>query len=180
MSDSFAPPKLTVTTSLPRDPRLHVRDHATFLRETLGEAAAEHHRRHVPRHFQPFAAAKYGYARRRLKYQRLKDRFGLPPLVSPLSRTQGRPPTNLAVMTDFAITKTQKRSTLKMRLPFRGGTGRLRLTGNGLSKPQKILLRTIAEIEFIAPDEQRALNEWIHRRYAQRVNEPGVKFKVRN
>lgn len=180
MSESFEPPKLTVTTTLPRDPRLLGRDHARMLNDTLREAAAEHHKRHVPRHFQAFAPAKYGYARRGSKYQKIKDRLGLPPLVSPYSLKQGRLPTHVAVMQQFNITATQKRATLKMRLPFRGGTGRLRVESNGLSDHQKALLRTIAEIEAIAPDEQRYLNEFVHKKYAERANAPGTKHRVRH
>lgn len=180
MADSFEPPKLVVTTTLPRDPRLLGRDHARNLNDTLREAAEEHHKRHIPRHFQSFAPAKYGYARRGTKYQRIKDRLGLPPLVSPYSLKQGRMPTQVAVMQQFKITATQKRASLKMRLPFSGGTGRLRVEGNGLTDHQKALLRTIAELEAIAPDEQRYLNEFIHKRYGERANAPGTKYRVRN
>lgn len=69
MADNFETPKITTTVTLPRDPRLLVRDHNTILRETLREAAFEHHRRHIPWHFESFAPAKYGYARRGKKYQ---------------------------------------------------------------------------------------------------------------
>lgn len=182
MSESFSPPQLIVTTTLPRDPRLLGRDHARMLNDTLREAAAVHHARHIPRHFQAFAAAKYGYHRRGRKYQAIKDRLGLPPLVSPFALAQGRLPTHAAVMNagGFTITATQKKATLKLRLPFRGGTGRLRVESNGLSDHQKALLRTIAELEVIAPDEQRYLNEFIHRRYGARANAPGTKYRVRH
>ncbi|OGT59922.1 MAG: hypothetical protein A3E01_10790 [Gammaproteobacteria bacterium RIFCSPHIGHO2_12_FULL_63_22] len=179
MAEDFSPPKLIVTTTLPRDPRLLVRNHGKHLNDTLRAAANWHHETHIPRHFQSFAPAKYGYARRGRKYQKLKDRLGLGPLVSPFSRRQGRLPTTLAVMQGFNVTATQKRATLKMRLPFRGGSGRLRVRGSGLSVHQETLLRTIAEIEVISADEQRSINEFVHKDYADRANKPGQKYKVR-
>lgn len=180
MSESFEPPKLTVVTTLPRDPRLLVRDHNRILNETLREAAYEHHRRHIPWHFESFAAQKYGYHRRGKKYQRLKDRLGLPPLVSPFSQKQGRAPTFMFIRTNFQVTATSKRSTLKMRLPFGGGTGRLRIQGGGLTDHQQALLMTIAELEVIASDEQQYLNQFVEQLYTKKANAPGQAYRVRS
>jgi hypothetical protein len=178
MSETFESPKLIVATSLPRDPRLLVREHNRILNDTLREAAFEHHRRHISWHFEPFAAQKYGYHRRGRKYQALKDRLDLPPLVSPFSLKQGRLPTFMFVRASFEVTATPKRSTLKMRLPFGGGTGRLRIRGNALTDHQQALLMTIAEIEAIADDEQQYLNRFIGQLYTKKANAPGQKYRL--
>lgn len=174
---STAPPPLTVTTTYPRDPRLFARDHNTFTRESLRAAVTEHHDVHIPRHFETFAAAKYGYARRSSRYQARKDKLGLPPLVSPTA-TSGQLRT---AMTHFRqVTATSNRARLIMRLPFRGGTGRLRVIGGSLSDQQKQVLTRIAEMETIASDEQQHLNELIGAEYTRMANMPGTKFRTRN
>lgn len=174
---STAPPPLTVTTTYPRDPRLFLRDHQTFTRESLRSTAVEHHERHIPWHFEQFAAAKYGYARRSRKYQARKDRLGLPPLVSPAA-TSGQLRT---AMTHFRqITATSTRARLIMRLPFKGGTGRLRVIGGSLSQQQKQVLTRIAEMEAITPDEHQYLAEFTGREYTRLANMPGVPYRTRN
>lgn len=174
---STAPPPLTVTTTYPRDPRLFDRDHKTFTRESLRAMAVEHHQRHMPWHFEQFAAQKYGYARRSRKYQARKDRMGLPPLVSPAA-TSGQLRT---AITQFRqITATSNRARLIMRLPFKGGTGRLKVTGGALSNQQKQVLTRIAELEVIAPDEQQHLNEFMIDHYTRLANQPGVPYRTRN
>jgi len=168
----------------PRDPALYVRDHGRFLREANRHAAVYHHRKHIPRHFQSFAPAKYGYAPRRSmlsnrkSYQSLKDRLGLPPLVSP-RLTGGQ--TQRQVTSQRQVTATQHRSRLIMRLPFRGGTGRFRTQPGQreLTVNQKVVLQIISEIETIAPDEQRTLNSEIHTHYAAQANKPGVHKRKR-
>lgn len=174
----MSPPTLTVTTTFPRDPRLFVRDHGRFLRETLHDAMVVHHRRHIPWHFEPFAAAKYGYVKRRARYQARKDRLGLPPLVSPNPATSGQLRT---AMTQFRqITATQTRARLLMRLPFTGGTGRMRKLGNKLTSSQQNVMARIAEMEVIAADEQEFLNQFIGANYAHLANQPGTPYRVRN
>jgi hypothetical protein len=172
-----APPLMQVNSTFPRDPRLYVRDHQTFLRETLRDAAAEHHTRHIPWHFEKFAAAKYGYQRRSSKYQARKDKLGLPPLVSPNPQTTGQLKT---AMTQFReITATSTRSRLIMRLPFQGGTGRLKVIGGKLSTSQQNVLARIAEMEAIADDERAHLAEFVGVDYARRANLPGVPYRTR-
>ncbi|QDT95551.1 hypothetical protein [Gimesia aquarii] len=172
-------PNVSSTVTFPRDPRLYLRDHGRFLREANRHAAVYHHRQHIPRHFESFAAVKYGYPERRSyvgrrRYQEIKNQLGLPPLVSP-RLTGGR--TRDHVTTQRRVTATQKRARLTMTLPFRGGTGRFRLQPGQreLSVNQKVVLQIISEIEAIAPDEQRTLNSEIHNDYARRANQPGVR-----
>lgn len=175
---STKPPTLSVTTTYPRDPRLFVRDHQTFLRDSLRETIVEHHTRHIPWHFEQFAAAKYGYAKRKAKYQARKDRLGLPPLVSPNRDTSGQLKT---AMTQFRqVTATSTRARLILRLPFQGGTGRLKLTGGSLSSSQKNILMRIAEMETIARDEHGHLMEFLGNVYTARANAPGVPYRVRS
>jgi hypothetical protein len=189
-------PTLGVTTSLPNDPTLYRRDHGVALNETLRATATMHHERHIPRHFMPFASAKYGYGKRTsvirrerkdksgrvvkpgLTYEQLKSMLGLPPLVSPLT-TGGR--TRIAVTTQRTITATQSRCTLKMRLPFSGGTGRFRMLPGQvkLSVHQQEVLKRIAEIEVIADDEQRTINQFIGNEYTRRANLPGTRHRIR-
>lgn len=172
-------PLLVATMSLPRDPRLYTRDHATNLREAFGDAARFHHEQHIPRHFMDFAAAKYGYKPRTSKYLRWKARTfpGRPALVL-TGRTQ-------AVVTGSRqITKTQKGSRLRLRFPspaegggFGSATGRLRLQGDRLSVHQKEVLARIAEIQVIAPDESRRLAECVRDDYTRRANLPGTRYR---
>ena len=179
----MAGPDISITVDYPRDPALYQRDHGQFLRDANRHAAVYHHRNHIPRHFQSFASAKYGYAPRRSfvgrkSYQDLKNRLNLPPLVSP-RMTGGQ--TQRQVTTQRRVTATQKRSRLIMTLPFRGGTGRFRLQPGQtqLSVNQKVVMQIIAEIEAIAPDEQRKINDEIHRHYAMLANKPGVRKRKR-
>lgn len=173
---STAPPKLQVTATFPRDPRLLVRDHATFLRDTLRDAAAEHHRRHIPWHFKSFAPAKYGYKPRSTRYRRLKAALGI---TDPLVFT-GR--TREQVTTQRTITATQRRASLIMRLPLLGGTGRFRLRKGqtDLTRSQKTIAGMIEEIRAITPDERNYLADFIREKYTARANAPGVKYRERN
>ena len=172
-------PTLTVTTSYPRDPRLFERDHARFMRDTLRDAMALHHTRHIPWHFEKFAPSKYGYLPRRSRYQARKDKLGLPPLVSPNPETSGELRT---AMTQFRqITATQTRGRLILRLPFRGGTGRMKKIGNGgLTQSQKNVMARIAEMEVIAADEREYLMNFVGANYAHLANQPGTRYRVRN
>lgn len=174
---STKPPTLDATTTFPRDPRLYVRDHQTFLRDSLRETMVHHHDRHIPWHFEKFAAAKYGYVKRRAKYQARKDALGLPPLVSPNRETSGD---LKEAMTHFRqVTATSTRARLILRLPFRGGTGRLRVIGGKLSSSQQNVLQRIAEMETIATDERSNLMEFLGTVYTARANAPGVPYRVR-
>lgn len=179
MSTTTAPPLMFVGMTLPRDPDLYVRDHERNLRLSLADAAIEHHDRHIPWHFESFGPAKYGYKKRGAKYQRIKDRMGLPPLVSPNPKTSGN--LKQEVTYHYQITATQTRSRLIMRLPFQGGTGRLRLKAGqvSLTSPQEQILNRIAELSVIAPDERAYLADFIAGRYAMRAKLPGNRKRVR-
>ena len=168
-------PQLKYSGSLPRDPRLYLRDHATFMRESIRETMREHHERHIPRHFEAFAAAKYGYIKRSSKYIAIKKRMGLGNVDNVFT---GR--TRDQVTTSRQITATQTRGRLIMRLPFEGGTGRFKNYGNGLTDQQRQVIARIEEIRAIAPDEEKYLANFLRDQYVGRVNQPGTRFRVRN
>lgn len=172
------PPIVTGRMTLPRDPEVLLREHNRILRLSLADAAIEHHDRHIPWHFEHFAPAKYGYARRMAKYQRLKDTMGLPPLVSPSRYTSGR--LRNEVRFHFRVTSTRKNARLIMRLPFKGGTGRVRLRPGQakLKSSQEQVLARITELEAVAPDESRYLAKFIEERYAMRARLPSTGRKV--
>jgi len=66
--------KTTISTNLPSDPDRHVR---ACIKAATTAAAAEHHRRHMERHFENFAGPKYGYQKRSPAYLELKQKLGL-------------------------------------------------------------------------------------------------------
>lgn len=172
-------PPITIELRLPKDPRLFQREHLTNLRDTLRAAAEYHHEQHIPRHFEDFAAAKYGYARRSKATQKRKAKLGLPPLVSGLAARQGRPSTKQVVTSQRRVTATSKRSRLILRLPFSGGTGRVRQRGAKLSSSQKNVLRTMAELQAISADEYRAIGKFIEQEYQRLANRPGTAYRTR-
>lgn len=169
-----AGPLLIVETTLPRDPRLFVRDHGKFLNAAFRATAAEHHRRHIPWHFLPFASAKYGYRPRSKRYAAMKLRLGLPPLVFSGATRQ-------KVTTERQITATQKGARLILRLAFEGGSGRLRIRRGqtSVSSAQQQILYRIAELQAIAPDEARYLADFLKQHYLAQANAPGVRYRVR-
>lgn len=176
MADSTIP-ELKFNGTFPRDPRLLVRDHGAFLRESLRETMQEHHERHVPRHFEPFAAAKYGYLKRNRKYLERKKRQGFGAVDNVLT---GR--TRSQVTSSRTITATQTRARLIMRIPIEGGTGRFKklMPDGRLTDQQKQILARIEEIRAIAPDEERYLGQYLIEQYTKRANAPGVQYRVRN
>lgn len=191
-------PRITANLHFTRDPRLYGRDHNTFVRESFRDAAVFHHRQHIPRHFQPIASVKYGYARRRSRvwvgifeaigkfpwrngdrrtgsYQEFKDRVGLPPLVfTGASRA-------LATSQRQVTATATKGARLILRLALRGASGRFRFQKGQrhLTQQQKEIVARIAEVETIAPDEQRTINRTIQTTYTARANAPGVAYRKR-
>jgi len=190
--------RISATLHATRDPRLFVRDHNRFVREAFRKAAEFHHKKHIPRHFEKFAGAKYGYAKRRSRvwvgifeaigkspwrpgeprkgsYQEYKDRLGLPPLVfTGASR-------HLAT-TQRQITATStKGARLIVRLALGGASGRFRFKKGQtqLTQQQKEIAARIAEMETIAPDEQRAINRVIQEHYTLLANAPGTPYRKR-
>jgi hypothetical protein len=183
--------KLTVTA----DPRLYTRDHNTFVRNAFRYAAQFHHDHHIPRHFLPFAGAKYGYKRRtsmanagifeavglnpwspgekrNQPYQDFKNKLGLPDNVLSGALRQ-------MTTSQYKITATStKGAKLTMPVPpYAGGaTGRLRMKKGQteITDQQRNILDRQAEIEAISPDEINKLHEVMEDRYCNLANTPGI------
>lgn len=185
-------PIMTVTVTLPRDPALFQRDHNRFSRAANVLAARYHFQKHIPRHFQGFAAAKYGYRKRTSKYKQRKIKLvGAKPDMVFSGRSQ-------RVITGTApkIQATPKGSRLIMRLPIDGGTGKIldaaaaqRLFAAGKRKTatftkrqvnsQIEIMRRVKEMEAVSPDEARALAEVRAAEYVRLANEPGTRKRIR-
>lgn len=178
-------PSLSVEFEVPRDPAVFERDHRRALTKANEAAAIYHHEHHIPRHFEGFAGAKYGYPRRSLGYEKRKQhRYGhkLPLVYTGKTRA--------AVTSNRRVQKTYKGATLILRIPIKGGSGRFmddaarkRL---GIRAPkykqldsQEQILKRIVEIEAIAPDEIRTLSRIIRDVYTAEINQPGVRRRVR-
>lgn len=183
-----------------RDHDLYARDHTKFVREAYKAGATYHWKNHIPRHFMPFAAAKYGYKRRgsmanagifeaaglnpwspgesrNQPYQAFKDKLGLPPNVFSGALRQ----MTTTVEPKIAATST-KGATLIMGVPpYAGGaTGRLRVKKGqtSISDQQRNILDRIAEMEVVAPDEHNTLGKVIAADYVRQANQPGVKKRT--
>lgn len=107
--------KTTVSTNLPADPDRKTR---AAIKEASIAGAKEHHSRHMPWHFESFAGAKYGYAKRSPAYNELKRKLGLP--LNPLD-FKGQ--TKSEVLTSYTITATGTRgATLRMKASLLGAS----------------------------------------------------------
>ena len=167
-------PEISFTFKLPLDPRLLVRGHGVAMKRAWIRVMRFHHQKFYPLHFKPSAVERYGYikriskVRKNLTYQQLKDKLGLPPLVSPLERGGA---TRASVLTERKITATQKGGRLKVKIPIKGGSGRFRLLKGKtkLTDRQKEVRRRIDEITAVHPDELRKDEEKLHEFYAEEV-----------
>lgn len=186
-------PAMTFTITFPRDPRLYTRDHNRHIREANKQAAKIHHQRHVPRHFEAFAPAKYGYFKRSKKYEVRK--FKQVGHNRPLEFT-GISKRHILRFTDDMVKATPKGSTLTVKLQIKGGSGRVidaaaaaRLFAAGKRKTatiskqqiqsQKEILRRVAEMGAISPDERQYIGDRIGVIYAQLANAPGQVYRVK-
>lgn len=185
-------PIMTVTVTLPRDPALFVRDHNRFSRAANVLAAQYHWQKHIPRHFQSFAAAKYGYQQRSGKYRKRKIKLvGNQPDMVFSGRSR-----RMMTGTQPTIRATPKGSTLIMRLPIDGGTGKIldaaaaaRLFAAGKRShkgftqrqvnSQVQIVRRVAEMQAVSADEIRTLAEVRATEYVRLANQPGVKKRIR-
>lgn len=173
-------PVITVDIKLPRDPGVFLRDHNRALRIACAYAAVYHHRVHIPWHFQSFAKKKYGYAKRSSRYLAWKEKVipgedGTQDLVF-----TGK--TRSEVTRNRTIAATPKGATLRMKIPIQGGAGRLmddaaraRLGRRPLTikavNSQREIIKRIAELEALAPDEIKTLAGEIERVYFEIVNQ---------
>lgn len=190
MGDSI--PGITVTLTLPNDPRLFVSGHKRCMKEGNVASMHYHHRRHIPWHFQGFAGAKYGYQPRSRGYIKRKIKavgHTLPNVYTGASRT--------SATTSHNVTPTQRGARLTFQLAIKSGrSGRVldaaaaaRLFAAGKRKTagftdsqiegQKKIRMRIAEMQTIAVDELKAINEELARVYVAEADKPTTKKRVR-
>lgn len=189
---SLGIPIVTVTVKLARDPSLFQRDHNRFSRQANVKVAEFHKEHHIPRHFESFAGAKYGYWKRKPKYLKRKKRLvGEKPdnVFSGKSKRQ-------IISSHGTIRATPKGSRLILKLPIDGGTGRVlneaaaarlfaagKRKNLGFTKQQKQsqiqILHRVAELEAVSGDEVRTLARVRLEEYTRLANEPGTKKRIR-
>ncbi len=185
-------PIMTVNVSLPRDPALFVREHNRFSRAANVYAAEYHWRHHIPRHFEGFAAAKYGYFKRSSKYNERKLKIVGDKPDNVFSGRSQRQMTNSYPK----IRATPKGSTLIMKMPIGEGSGRIldaaaaaRLFAAGKRKnkgfterqatSQINIIRRVAEMQSVSTDEVAKLAQVRADEYVRLANQPGVRKRIR-
>jgi hypothetical protein len=155
-------------------------------------AAAEYHfQHHVPRHFQGFAAAKYGYYPRTKKYndRKLKQVGHTDPLVfTGASRREAT--------SNHRIAATPKGSKLFVRLAISGGSGRVldaaaaaRKFAAGKRKTATIsktqvqsqiqVLKRVSEMETVAQDEINTLGRVMQEDYQHQADTQTTPYRVK-
>ena len=168
--------RTTVSTNIPADPDRKTRK---AIKAASIAGAEEHHRRHMPWHFEPFAGPKYGYPRRSQAYDELKQKLGLP--LNPLMFS-GK--TKSEILTSYVIKATGTRgASLHMKASLLGATSgrvldiaainrmfadvrsgheskrllrllaRLKKNGGRMTRGQKQAIARNAELTAIARDE---------------------------
>ena len=126
---------------------------AKQLNEELGEMWYE---KFLPRHFKEGAAEKYGYAPRDPKYQAMKARRGLPPLVfrDVLRGLVQSSHVVRAYPTRFSVQMWGPRyATMRPRPPERGGTNTRPALG--------------AEIVTVSADEEQEMAAFASKRFVE-------------
>ena len=145
----------TISTNIPADPDRKTR---AAVKAACIAGATEHHDRNMPWHFEPFAAAKYGYQRRSTAYNELKQKLGLP--LNPLTFS-GK--TKSEILTSYTISATGTRgATLKMKASLLGATS------------GKVL--DIAAINRMLADERRTHDRSRLLRLLERLKKSGGKL----
>lgn len=194
--------RTTISTNLPADPDRKTR---AAIKTASIAGAEEHHRRHMPWHFERFAAAKYGYQTRSPAYDDLKRKLGLP--LNPLS-FKGQ--LKSEILSSYRITATGTRgASLHMKASLLGATSgkvldieaitrmladgrrqhdrgrlmrllqRLKKNGGRLTTGQQQAIARNAELTAIASDELRHLAAVEERAFAAAMNQPEPMRTVR-
>lgn len=188
----MAVPITIITVTMPRDPALFTRDHNRFARAANVAAARYHFDKHISRHFEDFAGAKYGYWKRTKGYLKRKKKIvGNKPDMVFSGKTK-----RMVLSSEPTIRATPKGSTLILRLPIAGGTGKVldadaaaRLFAAGKRKnkgftqrqvnSQVQIQRRVKELQAVSPDEVRKLMQVRADEYTRLANEPGVRRRIR-
>jgi hypothetical protein len=166
---------LRITTKFTKPPEASVRQWRACMKEAFEEQGRVWHSEFLPRHFEPYAAAKYGYQDRGKKYQQYKELAarGLGPY-----RYQG--PVLEGGKVALVFTGLLKRTMIE---PARIRAFPTRVTIRMIG-PRYITMKPYktrqpdkaAEITTVLPAEQRKLDkvlgDEVHKRFAEAPGEP--------
>lgn len=186
--------RTTVSTNIPADPDRKTR---AAIKAAAIAGAEEHHRRHMPWHFESFAHPKYGIPPRSPAYNDLKKKLGLP--TNPLLFS-GK--TKSEILTSYRITATGTRgASLHMKASLLGATSgkvldieaihrlladgrrshehprlmrllqRLKKNGGRMTRGQEQAIARNAELTAIAADELRHIALTEERVFAATMNQ---------
>ncbi len=187
----MAIPITTITVTMPRDPSLFAAEHNRFSRAANIAAAEFHWQKHIPRHFEAFAAAKYGYWKRTNRYLKRKRHIvGNEPDNVFSGRTR-----RTITTTPPIIRATPRISRLIMKLPI-SGTGRVlddaaaaRLFKAGIRKTKGFtnrqansqiqVMHRVAELQVVSADEARKLALVRADEYTRLASQPGIRKRIR-
>jgi hypothetical protein len=157
---------IAVTLSVP-DPRLFIRDHNRAIRTANEEAAAYHHKEHMPDHFKMVGYSKYKLDKRTAAYAKRKHRkynHALPNVLTGNTRRE--------MLQNRTIRATPKGARLTMKIPLVGGSGQFRLR-RGMKlrsiRGQVEMTRRIAELEAISQTEINTLATFRRDKYVDLV-----------
>ncbi len=168
-------PRFSLFLEYPKNLYLLPRDHSRALRQANEAAAVMHHTRHMSRHFEEYAIAKYGYAKRNAKYVERKMRMTgeNKPLVftgrlrhSIVSRRQIQATPKGAKLIMFPSIEGVKTGRAKSEAALKR-LGRTR-SNTAIINIKKVIQMN-AELTTVAQDEQRAIASEIHRVYDNKV-----------
>lgn len=134
------------------------RDHNRFVKAAVRKAMQYHLDKHIPIHFQRRAHSRYHYAQRDPKYIRSKQRRyhtgGMDLVKTGKSRQELPRGAKITVGGSAVGGKRGIVGTLRMRFPFRGGTGRFR---KATTRQAIMLAEMIQEMQRVHPQEARDL-----------------------
>lgn len=139
------------------------RIHNALVKRVFRTVIEHHHERRIPRHFQQSAHGRYGYADRSKRYRFAKQkRYGSSIDLVRTGRTRRQMISQRQLTLGGQASTSGLKATLRLRFPFPGGTGRVR---NSAGR-QKVTIEQMArEIETIAADEMREIQQQIHDGY---------------
>lgn len=148
------------------------RRHNQFAKQAMRYALERYHedKRGFPRHFKREGRRLYDYDARDVKYVRAKQKRyktgGLDMVKTGRTRRWMLAARRISVG-GTAIGKTLT-GTLKLRFPFKGGTGKFRKpTSHGAITIQQL----VAEMQRFADDEPPLVAQWFHEEYMRQVEE---------
>lgn len=159
-----------------------------IVKTAIREEAFKHWRQRIPRHFQQGATGKYGYAKRQslmragnkwISYNTWKARKHKSRRDLVKTGATQREMTSRAKITVGGAAEGGKKPltvTLRLRFPFRGGTGRFR---KSTSRQAVTIDQMAKEIQAVTPDELRDISLGLQQRYVKIANGPEFRRRKR-